>query len=136
LQTDDDFRLTPLGEKDDEGDSSSQVIALDAGMEDLGAGDGGILGDDAFAEEEGVVLAEDYGEAPVTDFGGGAYAAAVRAESEYTMWNIIALGCASLLLLLITILMIDIIRNIWSWDANLALNDSLMESILGLFGLK
>ena len=50
LQTDDDFRLTPLGDGDDDGDSSSQVIALDAGMDDLGAGDAGILGDDAFAE--------------------------------------------------------------------------------------
>jgi hypothetical protein len=135
LQTDDDFRLTPLGEKDDEGDSSSQVIALDAGMEDLGAGDAGILGDEAFAEE-GVALAEDYGEAPATDFGAGTYAAAVRTESDYSVWNIVALMCAALMLLLITVLMLDIMRNIWSWDANLALNDSLLESILGLFGLK
>jgi hypothetical protein len=52
------------------------------------------------------------------------------------VWNIVALMCAGLMLLLITVLMLDIMRNIWSWDANLALNDSLLESILGLFGLK
>jgi hypothetical protein len=30
----------------------------------------------------------------------------------------------------------DLIRNMWSWDQNLALNDSLLEEILGLFGLR
>jgi hypothetical protein len=136
LQTDDDFRLTPLGDKEDEGDSSSQVIALDAGLDDLGAGDAGILGEDAFAEEPGgVALADDYGEAPAADFGAG-YAPAARIEGEYTVWNIVALCCATLLLLLITVLMLDLVRNIWSWDSNLALNDSLLDSILGMFGLK
>ena len=32
--------------------------------------------------------------------------------------------------------MMDMVRNIWSWDENLALNDSLLDSLLGLFGLK
>ena len=63
LQTDDDFRLTPLGESEDDGDSSSQVIALDADIAELGAGEAGILGDDAFAEisAEDAGLTEDYG---------------------------------------------------------------------------
>jgi len=136
LQTDDDFRLTPLGEKDDDGDSSSQVIALDAGLDDLGAGDAGILGEDAFAEAgEGVELAEDFGDQPAPEFTTG-YAVAARAEGEYTTMNIVALCCATVLLLLITVMMLDLIRNIWSWDSNLALNDSMLDSILGLFGLQ
>jgi hypothetical protein len=137
LQTDDDFRLTPLGDKDEDGDSSSQVIALDAEIDELGAGDAGILDADAFAEEPGgVVVADDFGEAPSAEFGGAPYAAAMRAEGDYTVANVIGLGSAALLLMLISVLMLDMIRNIWSWDANLSLNDSLLDSILGLFGLK
>jgi hypothetical protein len=135
LQTDDDFRLTPLGDREEDGDSSSQVIALDAGMEDLGASDAGILGEDVFAEEpEGVVLTEDYEGEPGAEF--GAYAgAAPRVESEYSLMNILGLGSCMLLLLLGVIVMMDMVRNIWSWDQNLALNDSLLDSLLGLFGL-
>jgi hypothetical protein len=135
LQTDDAFRLTPLGEADEDGDSSSQVIALDANLEDLGAGDAGILGDDAFAEE-GVVLEEEYGEAPVGDFAPAAYVPAARAEGDYSVWNIVGLGSCTLLLLLAVVLMLDMVRNISSWDSNLALNDSLLDSMLGLFGLR
>jgi hypothetical protein len=135
LQTDDDFRLTPLGDKDDDGDSSSQVIPVDADLGDMGAGDGGILGDDAFAEDDGVVLAEDYGPAGEVIMA-PAYATAARAEGEYSVWNIVGLGSCMLLLLFAVVLMLDMVRNIWSWDANLALNDSLLDSLLGLFGLQ
>ncbi len=137
LQTDDDFRLTPLGDREEDGDSSSQVIALDAGMEDLGAGDAGILGgDEMFAEEAGepALLAEDH-EAAADEFGQPAYAVAPRADSEYSLMNILALGSCLVLLLFGSVLMLDMIRNIWSWDHSLALNDSLLDSLLGLFGL-
>jgi hypothetical protein len=135
LQTDDAFRLTPLGEADDEGDSSSQVIALDANLEELGAGDAGILGEDAFAEE-GVVLEEDYGGAPVGEFAPTAYVPAARAEGDYSVWNIVGLGSCTLLLVFALVLMLDMVRNITSWDSNLALNDSLLDSMLGLFGIR
>lgn len=138
LQTDDDFRLTPLGDKDEDGDSSSQVIALDAGMDDLGAGDAGILGDDAFAEaDEGVVLTEEYADSPEGEFGGATYggAVAVRTEGEYSVMNLVGLGSCFLLLMFGVVVMLDMVRNIWSWDANIALNDSLLDSLLGLFGL-
>ncbi len=136
LQTDDDFRLTPLGDKDEDGDSSSQVIALDGGLDDLGAGDGGILGEDAFAEEEGVVF--DGGYNPTGDDAGmaPAYAPAARGEGEYSVWNIVGLGSCMFLLLFSVVLMLDMVRNIWSWDENLALNDSLLDSLLGMFGLQ
>lgn len=139
LQTDDDFRLTPLGDRDEDGDSSSQVIALDAGMEDLGGGEAGILGgDDMFAEDtgEGGLLAEDQ-DGAVDEFGApGEYApVAPRSDSEYSVMNILGLGSCLVLLLFGSILMLDMVRNIWSWDHNLALNDSLLDSLLGLFGL-
>ena len=136
LQTDDDFRLTPLGDREEDGDSSSQVIALDAGMEDLGAGDAGILGEDVFAEEpEGVQLVEDYEGEPGGEFGTAYSGAAARSESEYSLMNILGLGACMMMLLLGVIVMMDMVRNIWSWDQNLALNDSLLNSLLGLFGL-
>jgi hypothetical protein len=136
LQTDDDFRLTPLGETEDDGDSSSQVIALDADMDDLGGPAAGILGDDAFAEvaEDDMALTEDYG---ATDDSGMAVAGyvPVAREGEYTVLNILALGSCFVLLMFGVTVMMDMIRNIWGWDENLALNDSLLNSLLGLFGM-
>ena len=32
-------------------------------------------------------------------------------------------------------MMVDMVRNIWSWDQAYALNSSLIETLLGLFGL-
>jgi hypothetical protein len=136
VQTDDDFRLTPLGETEDDGDSSSQVIALDADMDDLGGPAAGILGDDAFAEvaEDDMALTEDYG---ATDDSGMAVAGyvPVAREGEYTVLNILALGSCFVLLMFGVTVMMDMIRNIWGWDENLALNDSLLNSLLGLFGM-
>jgi excisionase family DNA binding protein len=136
LQTDDDFRLTPLGETDDDGDSSSQVIALDADMDDLGGPAAGILGDDAFAEvaDDDMALTEDYGATDDAGLAVTGYAPVAR-EGEYTVLNILALGsCFALLMLGVTVMM-DMVRNIWGWDENLALNDSLLNSLLGLFGM-
>lgn len=136
LQTDDDFRLTPLGDVDDDADSSSQVIALDADMGDLDSPAAGILGDDAFAEVDAgdAALAEDYSAADAgMDMGG--YQVVAPREAEYSVMNLVGLGCCVVLLLLGSTVMLDMIRNIWSWDENLALNDSLLDSLLGLFGL-
>jgi hypothetical protein len=138
LQTDDDFRLTPLGETDDDGDSSSQVIALDADLGDMDAPAAGILGEDAFAElpeGEAVGFEDDY---PAGDDAGlemAGYAPVVAREAEYTTLNIIALGSCVVILLFGTVVMMDMIRNIWAWDESFALNDSLLDSILGMFGL-
>jgi hypothetical protein len=138
IQTDDDFRLTPLGDGEEDGDSSSQVIALDADMADIGAGDAGILGADVFAEDVGddVALTADY-EAGDDGFDVAGYAGAVapRVDAEYSVMNIVGLGSCFVLLLLGVTVSLDMVRNIWSWDQNLALNDSLLDSLLGLFGL-
>ena len=138
IQTDDDFRLTPLGDGDDDGDSSSQVIALDADMGDLGAGDAGILGADAFAED----ARRRRRRSPTTTSGRRRIRREPvrgrrrpRGDAEYSVMNIVGLGSCFVLLLLGVTVSLDMVRNIWSWDQNLALNDSLLDSLLGLFGL-
>jgi hypothetical protein len=141
LQTDDDFRLTPLGEQDDDGDSSSQVIALDADLGDLGGDEAAMLGDDAFAEIEdgdGVVLSEDYGEGAPGEFEMSAFAGApaVKPQGEYSVMNIVGLASCFLLLMFAGVLSLDLVRNITSWEDNLTLNDSLLESLGGMFGLR
>jgi hypothetical protein len=141
LQTDDDFQLTPLSEGGlDDGDSSSQVIALDA---DLGGFEGGAgLLDEGFPAEadEGVVLSEDFAEAPGEGgFGMDPYAtpvvAGVGAEAQYGPGAIALLTCCGLFMALGSFMMIDMIRNIWSWEENYAVNSSLLDALLGMFGL-
>ncbi len=136
LQTDDDFQLTPLSEGAlEEGDSSSQVIALDGGIEDFSDG-AAVLEEDDFAEEDGdVVLSEDFAEAPAgeLEMGYAPAAALASAGTPYTVLNILGLGSSALLLVLGGTMMLDMVRNIWSWDETYSLNSALMEAILGLF---
>ncbi len=138
LQTDDDFRLTPLGDADDDADSSSQVIALDADLGDMDAPAAGILGDEAFAEvpEGEAALEEEYPTGEEGGFEMAGYSGAPARDSEYTVMNVVGLGSCAVLLFLGGIVMIDMVRNVWSWDQNFALNDSIVESVLGLFGLR
>lgn len=142
LQTDDDFQLTPLSEGGlDDGDSSSQVIALDAdlgGFEDEGNAVG-VLEADAFSAnaDEGVVLSEEFGSA-VGGVGMESYAGAAvmpATESQYTLGNILLLMAPTILLILAGIMMLDMVRNIWSWDETYSLNSSMLEALLGMFGL-
>ncbi|QDS99664.1 helix-turn-helix domain-containing protein [Adhaeretor mobilis] len=143
VQEDEDFQLTPLSEGaiDEDPDSSSQVIALDAVEDDFGASDAGILGGDAFAEDTGdaVLLTEDDA-VPMDELGAGVYAgggaAAVRSDSDYSIWNILSLAGCAMLSMLSIMLLTDMIRNIWSWDETTSLNSSLLDGLLGMFGLK
>ncbi|NOZ39827.1 MAG: helix-turn-helix domain-containing protein [Planctomycetes bacterium] len=135
LQTDDDFQLTPLSEgADEEGDSSSQVIALDADIEDFSEG-AAVLEDVDFTEEEGDVLSDDFAEAPAgdLDMGYAPAAAVATVGTPYSMLNILGLGSSALLLMLAGTMMLDMMRNIWSWDETYTLNSALMDAILGWF---
>ncbi len=135
LQTDDDFQLTPLSENaGEEGDSSSQVIALDADIEDFSEG-AAVLEDVDFAEEEGDVLSDDFAEAPAgdLDMGYAPVAAAATAGTPYSLLNILGLGSSAVLLMLAGTMMLDMIRNIWSWEETYTLNSALMDAILGWF---
>lgn len=138
LQTDDDFQLTPLSEGSaDEGDSSSQVIALDAEIDDFSEG-AAVLDDDDFAEEDdGVVLSEDFAESPAEagalGVGYAPVGAAAGPEQPYSVANILGLGSSVVLLILAGTMMLDMMRNIWSWEESFSLNSSLMDAILGWF---
>lgn len=147
LQTDDDFQLTPMGESDaDSDDSSSQVIALD---DDLGVGDlGGSMDDlgdaavDLLSEadlveetDDAVVLAEDEDLEDAEDFGTYADTAAAPAVGDYSLWNIMSLGACVVLLIVGGVMMIDMVRNIWSWGETYTLNSAIIDGLLGIFGL-
>ena len=139
LQTDDDFQLTPLSEgaQQDNGDSSSQVIPLDADIADLAESEVGGLDDAAFTEEAGdeVVLSEDFAEHPADELGMGyvPVGGAAGAEAPYTTWNIVGLGFTALLLMISGTMMLDMVRNIWSWGETYSLNSSLMDALLQWF---
>jgi hypothetical protein len=146
LQTDDDFQLTPMGEADgDSDDSSSQVIALDESLGDLGGLDeegglgeaaSGLLGEDDLMEDlgEAIVLEPDQEEDAAAAVSAASYPTAVS-PGDYTLWNILSLGACVMLLTLGTVMMLDMVRNIWSWGETYALNSALLDGLLGIFGL-
>jgi len=145
LQTDEDFQLTPLreGAPEGEGDSSSQVIALDADIDDLDD-DAGVLDDVGFSEDVGftgdvgeeVMVAEDFASADPTaslEAGGYPAAGAGAAETPFSVGQILGLAGCGVLVSLSGVMMLDMVRNIWSWDEPYSLSSSLIDSILGLF---
>jgi excisionase family DNA binding protein len=115
-----DFQLTPLGEEgaDDEKDSS-QVIALDELSEEAGAPLG------APVSESGM-LAEDFG---VGLTPGAVVVSDATAETPFSMWNVMGLASCMLLLGLCSMMMFDLLRNMWSWDGVAPLNSSLLEVV-------
>lgn len=143
LQTDDDFQLTPLSEgaTEGDGDSSSQVIALDAEIEELGASavadfEEVDLGEDA--GDDAVVLTEDFDEAPSEGFDTSyspAPAAAASDELPYNWVAMLLLCSTTLFLMLGSVMMLDVLRNIWTWNEEFSVNSDLMDALLGAFGL-
>jgi hypothetical protein len=136
LQTDDDFQLTPLSEGGlDDGDSSSQVIALDA---DLGGFEGGAdLLEDGFPAEpdEGVVLTEDFGDAPAGELGMGVYPGAATvvvpagADAQYGWGPIVMLSSCVLFLGICGIMGLDMMRNIWAWNENYTITSWILDAL-------
>jgi hypothetical protein len=133
LQADDDFLLTPVegGEAVDEADSGSQVIALDT--EEIEADEATLLPEEVHeVEEEGELepMAEAGVEA-VTPLGVGVEG---TTEAGYSIWNVLGLGTCALILALGGMMITDLVRNMWSWDGTYALNSSLMDFVIGIFG--
>jgi membrane protein DedA with SNARE-associated domain len=54
-------------------------------------------------------------------------------QAEYTIWNLLGLLLIVLLLMLGGVLMMDVVRNIWSWNGDFSTTSSLMDAIVGLF---
>ena len=144
LKADDDFLLTSDdGGVSEESESGSQVIALDEADEfdevgDTMLADADMLDADSLdADDLGTGEAElEFDEAATAGavVAGGAAAATIAApiEEEYSIWNVVGLGTCLFFLTLAGVMMFDILRNMWSWNQEYALNSSLMDAIINL----
>ncbi len=142
LKADDEFLLTPVegeGVPDEESDDSgSQVIALDSDEFEesaetmLVAEDGPLVEEDVdFAAAEGF----DAGGATVaTGTAAAAVGAAAGQDAGYSVWNVVSLGMVAAFLGISGLLVMDLIRNIWSWNGAYSLNSTIMDGILSMFG--
>lgn len=127
---DEDFLLEPSQDADSE-ESGSQVIALDEDsigsdsfLEDSEAGES-MLEDDSDASPLGGLDTGDYG-APAT---GGV---AVSREAVFSGLQIASLSVWTLFMLLCGMMMLDLMRNMWSWQGNFTVSSSIMDTILGM----
>jgi excisionase family DNA binding protein len=151
---DSDFLLTPLEEAaDTEGsESGSQVIALDT------EADQAAMMDASGGASMAAMLDEDLSSQPTLDMGispplGGGpllgpqpvgvsegapimQPGAVLPEAPYSGLQIAGLATCVVLLMLCGMMTYDLLRNMWSWQEPYAINSSLMDAILSLFGAK
>ena len=126
---DDDFLLTPLGEAGED-DSSSQVIELDSEAEFQEST--AIITDRP--EETAVLEPVDEEEGVFTDTGAGmpigmAPVAAPAQPVEFTGANIAFLILCLVVLAICGIMMLDLLRQIWSWDQPFSINGTLIEAL-------
>ncbi len=152
LKSDVDFDLTPVaGAIDDESDSGSQVIALDTEALDadaptqLGMG----LSPVPFGAEEGEAIITE--EAVDAGFGAPALVAEPGVvpgaqqqptfpvqelpEAPYSVWQVGSLAIVALMIAFTGILMIDVVRNIWSFDQPYGASTSIMNSVIEALGI-
>lgn len=155
LKKDDEFLLTPLEEAGEEEDSESgsQVIALDS---DVGSDESATLIASGEAAAMPAMLDEDFtgagfgGEAPSLGrgavgagfaggmpvgaegpaIGAGAYA---LPEAPYSGWVVTCLVLCSLVLMLTGWMMVDLVRNMWSWQGTYNSTSMIMDGILKMF---
>ena len=130
LQSDDDFLLTPAEEAGaEDSESGSQIIELDEPFEDSAEP---LITDEAeepFLEEAGEPAEADQAFAATAAVGVGS-----AAETEYSIWNVLGLVLIFIVLAPTGVMMLDLIRNMWSWNEPYALNSQLMDAILSMFG--
>lgn len=140
LATDDDFLLTPLEEaEDDDSESGSQVIALEAEPE-AGVAEGGFDAVPMLDEEAAGAFGQAAPEvAPAMAMGaapdmGPAVGPSRLPEAPYSGWNIASLVVCAVVLLFVGVMCFDLVRNMWSWDTPYAINSPLMDIVLGWMG--
>lgn len=158
VSQDGDFFLTPSEDADEDDESGSQVIALEeSGYVDpdeatmLGApsADAGFAqpGFEEAPVESGALVAQDDdmfrqpGEAPVAGGAGAAQPVAPAAapqpvfatETPYSVFNVLGLLLVFVFVLASLLLMVDVVRNVWSfsepYNATTFLMDSLVETL-------
>lgn len=114
-----DFNLQPLAEEDaDDEEDSSQIIELDA-VEEV-------------TEEPALGEGAALGASPAMS---GAGAPAMAPEASFSVWNVVGLGLCGLLMLITGVMMIDILRTMWSWDQPFTTSSPLIETLLGIVGM-
>jgi hypothetical protein len=137
LKADDDFMLTPETDQTEEEseDSGSQVIALDSSDLDM-ADSGAPVAEEDLGEamlEEDLTAPPSSGAPAPEKLAAGAPAAAT--DGTYSVWNILSLTLCVLLLAVGGMMMVDLMRNMWSWNETYSVNSALMDGILGALGL-
>jgi excisionase family DNA binding protein len=141
-KADDDFLLTPVDEASgvDETDSGSQVIELD---EDFKGSDQDMFTEDAAEQLVEVVEDSDVATLPegeAVDMGAAAPLSGAiprfgeQVAEEYSVWNVVALSMIIVVFLPTAVMMIDLMRNMWSWNSANALSSSMMDAVLSMFG--
>ncbi len=137
VKSDDDFLLTPVSPRGkDEADSGSQVVALDDDDLVETSAKATLTGDAPMFEEEAdfesVSLDSPLG-VPSVGLAGSSpsLSPAMIADVQFPTWIVVLLGVASLGLLGTGIMMIDLMRNMWSWDQPYAATSWLMDLVLG-----
>jgi len=147
LKTGDEFLLTPMAAdgEDSSEDSGSQVIAIDAegAFEDSDSGMFSSMGDSS----QSALLEEDVS-AGAGPLGGGSLGAAAPAlagsmapagmavvgEAPYPTWIVAMMFFCVLFMALCGMMLYDLVRNMWSWNAPYTVNSSIMDLIMGMFG--
>ncbi len=151
LKADDQFLLSPAdGLMEDESDSGSQVIALEdsesfdqdaATM--LGGGEPALLTEDAFAA---VPADGGFAAAPVATttmampgmtgaMPQTGYVQLPVQEAQYSIWNVLGLFVTTGVLALAGMMMVDVVMNMWAYDAPSSLSSGLMDLVLSGVGL-
>lgn len=143
LKADEEFLLSPLddGSGEDSSDSGSQVIALEdsdafdeSAVTMLKPADAPLL-----AEESVDMMGGGFGG---LGMGGGMTASMAQpqyvpvpiSETPYTVWNVVSLATVLIPMILGLMLMIDMLRNMWSWDGAVA-STSIMDGLLQALNL-
>lgn len=118
-----DFQLTPFSEvpADEDEEDSSQIIALEEVSEESAEG---LISPVGFEPVGGLSTAAMTGSPGVATL-----------EVPFTIWQVVFLFLCFFLIMLCGMMMIDLMRNMWSWNQPYSLNSGLIDGILGLLGL-
>lgn len=146
LKQDEEFALSPVADmvSEDSSDSGSQVIALeDSDAFDqnsptmLGGADAGALLTPDMPDQMGAApLGFGQGMAmagPMMAGPGGqqqAFAPAGPIEAPYSIWNVLSLLAVFMVMGLTSMLMVDVLRNMWSFDSSATMSSSVMDMII------
>jgi excisionase family DNA binding protein len=140
LKADEEFALGPqmMGMGDDSSDSGSQVIELtdsetfeDSAGTVIGPSD--MLGMGGGFQAAGAGLAVGAGMVAMGGAAGGqpqATLPAAAVEAPYSVWNVIGLLCVVMVMALTGVLMVDVLRNMWAFDAPYSVSSSIMDSLI------